>query len=65
MLRDRLELMDRADRNKVAESIHRLINGLDDPNLAEHVPEHLLDKASSKRSKWPRSSCLSLIRRRF
>ncbi|PCJ05601.1 MAG: peptide chain release factor 3 [Rhodobacteraceae bacterium] len=41
ILRDRLELMDRADRNKVAESIE--INGLDDPKLAEHVPEHLLE----------------------
>ncbi|MDR9426954.1 MAG: peptide chain release factor 3 [Salibaculum sp.] len=40
LLRDRLELMDRADRNKVAESIE--INGLDDPKLAEHVPDHLL-----------------------
>lgn len=42
MLRDRLEIMDRADRNKVAESIE--INGLDDPALAEHVPAHLLEK---------------------
>jgi len=42
MLRDRLELMDRADRNKVAESIE--ISGLDDPKLAEHVPSHLLEK---------------------
>ena len=42
LLRDRLELMDRADRNKVAESIS--IQGLDDPKLAEHVPEHLLEK---------------------
>jgi peptide chain release factor 3 len=42
ILRDRLELMDRADRNKVAESIE--INGLDDPKLAEHVPAELLDK---------------------
>ncbi|MEM6758388.1 MAG: peptide chain release factor 3 [Pseudomonadota bacterium] len=42
ILRDRLELMDRADRNKVAESIE--IKGLDDPKLAEHVPAHLLDK---------------------
>ena len=42
MLRDRLELMDRADRNKVAESI--AIEGLDDPKLAEHVPAHLLEK---------------------
>nr|WP_254796933.1 peptide chain release factor 3 [Sulfitobacter albidus] len=42
ILRDRLELMDRADRNKVAESIE--INGLDDPKLAQHVPAELLDK---------------------
>lgn len=42
LLRDRLELMDRADRNKVAESI--AINGLDDPKLAEHVPTNLLEK---------------------
>ena len=39
ILRDRLELMDRADRNKVAESIQ--IDGLDDPKLAEHVPDGL------------------------
>ena len=42
ILRDRLELMDRADRNKVAESIE--ISGLDDPKLAENVPAHLLEK---------------------
>ena len=42
LLRDRLELMDRADRNKVAESI--AIEGLEDPKLAEHVPAHLLEK---------------------
>jgi peptide chain release factor 3 len=42
MLRDRLELVDRADRNRVADSIE--INGLDDPKLAEHVPPHLLEK---------------------
>ncbi|ARE38815.1 Peptide chain release factor 3 [Rhodovulum sp. P5] len=42
MLNNRLELMDRADRNKVAESVK--IEGLDDPKLAEHVPEHLLVK---------------------
>ncbi|MDJ0824861.1 MAG: peptide chain release factor 3 [Rhodobacter sp.] len=42
VLNDRLELMDRADRNKVAESI--AIEGLDDPKLAEHVPAHLLEK---------------------
>ena len=42
LLNDRLELMDRADRNKVAESIQ--INGLDDPRLAEHVPPAQLDQ---------------------
>ncbi len=42
LLRDRLDLMDRADRNRVATSIE--INGLDDPKLAEHVPAPLLAK---------------------
>ncbi len=42
LLRDRLEIMDRADRNKVAQSV--AIEGLDDPKLAEHVPEGLLTK---------------------
>ncbi|MCB1362818.1 MAG: peptide chain release factor 3 [Rhodobacteraceae bacterium] len=42
ILRDRLELMDRAERNKIAQSIS--IEGLDDPKLAEHVPAHLLDQ---------------------
>ena len=42
ILNDRLELMDRADRNRVAETIQ--INGLDDPKLAEHVPAGLLAK---------------------
>ena len=40
LLRDQLELMDRANRNKVSGSIK--INGLDDPALAEHVPAELL-----------------------
>jgi peptide chain release factor 3 len=42
LIHDRLELMDRADRNKVAETIK--ISGLDDPKLAEHVPANLLDQ---------------------
>jgi peptide chain release factor 3 len=42
ILNDRLELMDRADRNRVAESIR--ISGLSDPKLAQHVPPHLLAK---------------------
>lgn len=36
LLHDRLELMDRADRNRVAETVK--ITGLDDPKLAEHIP---------------------------
>jgi len=42
MLNDRLELMDRADRNKVAETVQ--INGLDDPELDKHVPADLVEK---------------------
>jgi peptide chain release factor 3 len=42
MLNDRLELMDRADRNTIAESIE--INGLEDPALAQHVPAELVEK---------------------
>ncbi len=40
LLNDRLNLMDRADRNTVADSLQ--INGLDDPLLAEHLPAPLL-----------------------
>jgi peptide chain release factor 3 len=42
LLRDRLELIDRKDRNKVADSIE--INGMDDPLLERHVPAQLLEK---------------------
>ncbi|WP_371037824.1 MULTISPECIES: peptide chain release factor 3 [unclassified Rhodosalinus] len=42
LLRDRLELMDRADRNRVAETVE--IEGLDDPRMADHVPPQLLAK---------------------
>jgi len=42
MLNDRLELMERADRNVVAESI--AIEGLDDPKLDETIPAHLLEQ---------------------
>ena len=41
ILQDRLELMNRSERNRVVESIK--INGLEDPKLLEHVPQHLLD----------------------
>ncbi len=42
ILHDRLEIMNRADRNRVAESIQ--ISGLDDPKLADYVPADLLAK---------------------
>ncbi|ADO41355.1 peptide chain release factor 3 [Ketogulonicigenium vulgare] len=42
LLHDRLELMDRADRNRVAETVS--ISGLDDPKLAEHIPTDMLKK---------------------
>ncbi len=42
LLHDRLDLMDRADRNRVAQSIR--IDGLDDPRMAEHVPAVLLSR---------------------
>ncbi|WBU54615.1 peptide chain release factor 3 [Paracoccus sp. SCSIO 75233] len=41
LLHDRLEIMDRADRNKVAETVK--ISGIDDPKLAEYVPEGQLE----------------------
>ncbi|MFQ8431955.1 peptide chain release factor 3 [Amaricoccus sp. W119] len=40
MLNDRLELMDRADRNKRAESVK--MDGLDDPRMADHMPANML-----------------------
>lgn len=40
ILRDKLELMDRADRNKISTTIK--INGLKDPALEQHVPADLL-----------------------
>ncbi|MEM8572377.1 MAG: peptide chain release factor 3 [Pseudomonadota bacterium] len=40
MLGDRLELMDRADRNKRAESLR--MEGLDDPRMGDHIPADLL-----------------------
>ncbi len=42
LLNNRLDLMDRADRNRKAQSLR--IDGLDDPKLAAHVPGHSLKK---------------------
>jgi peptide chain release factor 3 len=42
MLNDRLELMDRADRNRRAESVK--MQGLDDPRMAELIPADQLEK---------------------
>ncbi|MEM6678436.1 MAG: peptide chain release factor 3, partial [Pseudomonadota bacterium] len=41
LFRDRLELMDRADRNKRAESI--ALDGLEDPRIEEHLPADRLE----------------------
>lgn len=54
LIRDRLELMDRADRNKVAESI--AIEGLDDPKLAD-MCQRICWKSCAKKSKWHASCC--------
>ncbi|WP_299131913.1 peptide chain release factor 3 [uncultured Amaricoccus sp.] len=40
MINDRLELMDRADRNRRAESVE--MRGLDDPAMETHIPADLL-----------------------
>lgn len=42
ILNDRLELMDRSDRNKVAATIR--LNGIDDPKMAEHIPAAQLEQ---------------------
>ena len=42
LLHDRLEIMDRADRNKVSQTVQ--ITGLTDPKLADYVPADLLKK---------------------
>ena len=53
---DRLDLMDRADRNKVAE--RRNIEGLDDPKIAEHMcPRSLLVAAPRRGGDGPRAVC--------
>ncbi len=40
LLNDRLELMDRADRNKVGQSV--VLDGLDDPAMEQHIPTDML-----------------------
>jgi peptide chain release factor 3 len=42
LLHDRLELMDRADRNVVVQNVQ--IDGLEDPKMSDFVPEDLLAK---------------------
>src|SRR5690625_621932 len=42
LINDRLELMDRADRNVKGRSIS--VEGLDDPKIAQHVPPALLEQ---------------------
>ncbi len=54
ILNDRLELMDRADRNRVGKSIS--ISGLEDPKLANMSP-HIFWQSCVKNSKWRVNSC--------
>jgi len=42
LINSRLEIMDRADRNKISESIK--ISNLNDPTLAKHISSTLLDR---------------------
>ena len=42
LINDRLELMDRADRNKRGESV--VLNGLDDPLMEQHIPAAQLEQ---------------------
>ena len=55
MLNDRLELMDRADRNRRAESVK--MQGLDDPRMAEHVPARPARAGCARRSRWRARCC--------
>jgi hypothetical protein len=54
MLRDRLEIMDRADRNRVAETIQ--IKGLDDPEIESTSPP-TSSESCARRWRWPAASC--------
>jgi len=62
LLNDRLELMDRADRNKVAESVQ--IDGLDDPKLADHIPaaalETLREEVAMARELLPKMDAVAM-----
>jgi len=55
LINDRLELMDRADRNKRGESV--VLNGLDDPRMEAYVPaaqlEQLREEVSMARELLP------------
>lgn len=62
LLNDRLELMDRADRNKVAESVK--LDGLDDPRLADHIPQTSW-RSCARKSPWRGNCCPPLTARRF
>ena len=55
MLGDRLELMDRADRNRRAESV--TMPGLDDPRMAEHIPAGAARDAARGGRRWRASCC--------
>ena len=58
LINDRLELMDRADKNRLGESIK--IDGLNDPEMDKYIPSDLKEKlvdevemAQPRLSQWP------------
>ena len=69
LLHDRLEIMDRADRNKVAETVK--ISGIDDPKLAERLSrtgraffeDRLTDRKMVEQTLAVYQSCLDRVHR--
>ncbi len=63
MLNDRLELMDRADRNRVGRSVR--LEGLDDPKMEDHIPAGALatlrEEVEMARALMPRFDAQALL----
>ena len=63
LLHDRLEIMDRADRNKVAESVQ--ISGLDDPRSWPNTFPPTCWRSCARNWRWRANCCPPLIARSF
>ena len=63
ILHDRLELMDRADRNRVAETVK--IEGLDDPKLRRRMCPPTCWRSCAKSLRWRRNCCRPSTGRAF